>query len=165
MEPDEGDSLSTTKMKCLANIDTAMGGHVAEKLFIGSRKITTGCSSDLRGATDIAYRAVMRYGMYGEEVGYMSSSTEDLSEEMKAIIDKRVKRILQESEQRVEALLLGKGEQLRALAKNLYWYDYLDGNEMDLVLKGKTLDKERVREWKEENTSNDPSSSRPLVTF
>lgn len=47
MEPREGDSLSTTKMKCLANIDTAMGGHVAEKLFIGSRKITTGCGSDL----------------------------------------------------------------------------------------------------------------------
>jgi ATP-dependent Zn protease len=32
-----------------------MGGHVAEKLFIGTEKITTGCSSDLKGATDIAY--------------------------------------------------------------------------------------------------------------
>jgi ATP-dependent metalloprotease len=47
MEPNDGDSLSTTKLKCLANIDTAMGGHVAEKLFIGNEKITTGCSSDL----------------------------------------------------------------------------------------------------------------------
>jgi len=46
MEPNDGE-LSTTKLKCLANIDTAMGGHVAEKLFIGERKITTGCSSDL----------------------------------------------------------------------------------------------------------------------
>jgi len=55
MEPDDADMLSTTKMKCLANIDTAMGGHVAEKLFIGDRAITTGCSSDLKGATDIAY--------------------------------------------------------------------------------------------------------------
>lgn len=165
MEPDEGDSHSTTKMKCLANIDTAMGGHVAEKLFIGSRKITTGCSSDLRHATEIAYRAVMNYGMYGEDVGYMSSSTDELSEDMKAIIDARVKRILEESERRVEALLLGKGEQLRALAKNLYWYDYLDAKEMDLVLRGKALDKERVREWREENASKDPSSPRPLVTF
>jgi ATP-dependent Zn protease len=55
MQPNEEDMLSTTKLKCLANIDTAMGGHVAEKLFIGSQKITTGCSSDLKGATDIAY--------------------------------------------------------------------------------------------------------------
>jgi len=94
MEPDESDMLSTTKIKCLANIDTAMGGHVAEKLFIGSSKITTGCSSDLQGATDIAYQAVMRYGMFGEDLGYMSSRTEDLSEEMKAKIDSKVKQIL-----------------------------------------------------------------------
>jgi cell division protease FtsH len=108
-----------------------MGGHVAEKLFIGKKKITTGCLGDLQGATDIAYQAVMRFGMFGEEVGYMSSSTDDLSEEMKARIDKQVKQILQESEERVEALLLSKGSELRALAKNLYWYDYLDAKEMD----------------------------------
>ncbi len=30
MVPDESDSLSTTKEKVLANIDVAMGGHVAE---------------------------------------------------------------------------------------------------------------------------------------
>jgi ATP-dependent Zn protease len=47
MEPDESSMLSTTKMKCLANIDTAMGGQVAEKLFIGNQKITTGVSGDL----------------------------------------------------------------------------------------------------------------------
>lgn len=98
MEPDESDMLSTTKLKCLANIDTAMGGHVAEKLFIGDKKVTTGCSSDLKGATDIAYQAVMRYGMFGEDVGYMSSQTNELSEEMKAKIDSKVKQILQESE-------------------------------------------------------------------
>lgn len=47
MVPDESDSLATTKEKVIANIDTAMGGHVAEELFIGSDKVTTGCSSDL----------------------------------------------------------------------------------------------------------------------
>mmetsp|Transcript_19098 Transcript_19098/g.32572 ORF Transcript_19098/g.32572 Transcript_19098/m.32572 type:complete len:358 (+) Transcript_19098:685-1758(+) len=47
MEPDDSDMLSTTKIKCLAQIDTALGGHVAEKLFIGDKKVTTGCSSDL----------------------------------------------------------------------------------------------------------------------
>jgi len=159
MEPNESDSLSTTKMKCLARIDTAMGGHVAEKLFIGSRKITTGCSSDLQSATDVAYRAVMSYGMYGEDVGHMSSSTDELSEEMKAIIDQKVKKILEESERRVEALLLGKGDKLREIAKNLYWYDYLDAKEMEAIYKGEKLTKEKVREWKEENKSSDPSAT------
>jgi ATP-dependent Zn protease len=45
MVPD--DSSSTTKEKILADIDVAMGGHVAEKLIIGSGKITSGCGSDL----------------------------------------------------------------------------------------------------------------------
>lgn len=90
MEPSE-ESNSTTKQKVLANIDTAMGGHVAEKLFIGNKKVTTGCSGDLKGATDYAYRAVMRFGMFGEDLGYMSSSMDDLSEEMKAKVDEKVK--------------------------------------------------------------------------
>ena len=47
MEPDDSDMISTNKMKILAQIDTAMGGHVAEKLFIGEDKVTTGCSGDL----------------------------------------------------------------------------------------------------------------------
>lgn len=45
--PDESDSLATNKEKILASIDTAMGGHIAEKLFIGKEQITTGCGSDL----------------------------------------------------------------------------------------------------------------------
>jgi ATP-dependent metalloprotease len=45
MVPD--DSVSTTKEKILADIDVAMGGHVAEKLIIGASKVTSGCGGDL----------------------------------------------------------------------------------------------------------------------
>lgn len=55
---------------------------------------------------------------------------------MKAKIDAKVKQILQESEERVEKLLLDKGVQIRELSKNLYWYDYLDADEMDKIFKG-----------------------------
>ena len=41
------DSVSMTKEKILAEIDVAMGGHVAEKLIIGSGKVSSGCGSDL----------------------------------------------------------------------------------------------------------------------
>lgn len=146
MEPDESE-LSTTKIKLLASIDTAMGGHVAEKLFIGDKKVTTGCSSDLKGATDIAYQAVMRFGMFGEELGYVSADYEDLSEEMRAKIDGVVKKILNESEARVQKLLLSKGPELRELSKNLYWFDYLDAKEMETIFKGGELKKEKVRNW------------------
>ena len=36
-------------------IDSAMGGHVAEKLYIGENKVTSGCLGDLQGLTDMAY--------------------------------------------------------------------------------------------------------------
>lgn len=67
------DSVSTTKENILAEIDVAMGGHVAEKMIIGDSKITSGCSSDLQGATSMAYSAVRRAGMFGETAGYISS--------------------------------------------------------------------------------------------
>jgi ATP-dependent Zn protease len=94
MVPDESDMLSTTKEKVLANIDVAMGGHVAEKLFVGHEKVTTGCSSDLRGATNLAYEAVRRYGMFGEDAGYLSVDVKDVSQEHNALIDEQVKKIL-----------------------------------------------------------------------
>ena len=92
MVPD--DSVSWTKEKILAEIDVAMGGHVAEKLIIGDTKVTSGCSSDLQGATDMAYRAVRQYGMFGESAGYVAADPEQTSEKYNALVDKEVKTIL-----------------------------------------------------------------------
>lgn len=36
MQPDDSGSLATTKEKVLASVDVAMGGHIAEKMFIGT---------------------------------------------------------------------------------------------------------------------------------
>ena len=68
----------------------------------------------------------MRFGMFGEDIGYRSAAFEDLSEDARAKVDEKVKTLLQESEERVERLLMKKDKELRVLAKNLYWYDYLD---------------------------------------
>ena len=45
MVPDDG--VSMTKEKILADIDVAMGGHIAEKLVIGADRVTSGCGGDL----------------------------------------------------------------------------------------------------------------------
>jgi ATP-dependent Zn protease len=89
------DSVSTTKEKILADIDVAMGGHVAERLIIGSGKVTSGCGGDLQGATDLAYRAVRMFGMFGDEgAGYISAEQDQTSEKYNAMVDKHVKEIL-----------------------------------------------------------------------
>ena len=52
-------------------------------------------------------------------------------------------------------LLQSKEKELREIAKNLYWYDYLDAKEMDTIFKGKKLEnKEKVRDLKEEDKSH-----------
>lgn len=149
MEPDDSDGISMTKQKILAQIDVAMGGHIAEKLVLGDKNITSGCGSDLQGATNMAYSAVRNYGMFGEEgSSFISSSKKDTSDEYNALIDNKVREILNKSSERVTKLLKEKDFQLRELSRNLYWYDYLDAKEIDTIMKGKKLKKEKVREWK-----------------
>lgn len=105
MVPNESDSLSLTKEKVLARIDVAMGGHVAEELFIGDNFVTTGCGSDLNNATKLAYQAVRSFGMFGEDAGYISADPGSLSQEHNAHVDLKVQQILKESKQRVTKLL------------------------------------------------------------
>ena len=131
-----------------------MGGHVAEKLLIGEKKISSGCGSDLQGATNYAVSAVRGSGMFGDLAGHNRVGKDDASEEYNALVDAAVKRILEESFERVSHLLTVKDKELRNLAKALYKYDYLDAAEMDLVIRGEELSKDKevkkVRDWDKE---------------
>ena len=44
-------------------------------------------------------------------------------------------------------MLQSKEVEIRNLAKNLFWYDYLDHKEMEKVINGEELPKEKVRVW------------------
>lgn len=156
MVPNEAAEQSMNKAQILAQIDVAMGGHVAEKLIIGEKKISSGCGSDLQGATNLATYAVRQCGMFGELVGYNKVEHKEASEEYNAKCDAAVKLILEESFERVAKLLTVKDRELRNLSKNLYRYDYLDADEMDKVLRGFDISREKegqkVRDWDKESS-------------
>jgi len=148
MVPDESDGVSMSKLKVLAQIDVAMGGHIAEKMVLGENNITSGCGSDLQGATNMAYYAVRSCGMFGEEgSSFISADRKETSDDYNSSIDEKVRQILEDSSQRVTKLLEQKDSELRELSRNLFWHDYLDAKEIDLIMKGKKLDKKRVRDW------------------
>jgi len=46
MEPSESE-VAMSKEEVMAYIDVAMGGHVAEKIVLGDKLISSGCGSDL----------------------------------------------------------------------------------------------------------------------
>jgi len=135
--PDE-DKSYTSRGEMLDNIVMALGGRVAEQLFLDD--ISTGASGDIHHATDIARKMVTVYGM-SERLGpisYDSSSqsifigrdfgqTKSYSEETAAIIDAEVKKIFDESYARCIAILKEHEAELRMVADYLLVHESMEG--------------------------------------
>lgn len=95
MLPD-GDQTSMSYRQMLAELDVCMGGRIAEELIFGTENITSGASSDIQQATNIARSMVTKYG-FSDNVGivYYGGSTgqQDASSKMRDQIDEEVKRL------------------------------------------------------------------------
>jgi ATP-dependent Zn protease len=72
--------------------------------------------------------------MFGEEIGYNSTQAKESSDAYNADVDRVVKKILDESFERVSLLLTKKDKELRRLSKYLYQHDYLDSDEMERII-------------------------------
>lgn len=102
----------------------------------------------------MAQQAVRYFGMFGEDVSYISRDKNNTSDTHNGDIDKLVTKILDESFERVNALLVKRDKELRELSKQLFLHDYLDANQMDRIISGKGLDPAdkdlKVRDWDNE---------------
>ena len=67
----ERDQLSMTRAKMEADMAVAMGGRVAEEIIFGHDMVTSGASSDIQMATQLARAMVTQYGM-SEKLGPLS---------------------------------------------------------------------------------------------
>lgn len=68
----EKESYHMTKAQILAQLDTLMGGRIAEELIFGADMVTTGASDDLKRATYLATSMVRLFGM-SEKVMYINA--------------------------------------------------------------------------------------------
>ncbi|KAI4330927.1 hypothetical protein MLD38_029164 [Melastoma candidum] len=126
------DETSISKKQLLARLDVCMGGRVAEELIFGQDHITSGASSDLQTATELAQYMVSNCGM-SESIGPIHIK-ERPSAEMQSRIDAEVVKLLREAYDRVKALLKKHEKALRALANALLEYETLNAEEIKRIL-------------------------------
>ncbi|MBP7709540.1 MAG: ATP-dependent zinc metalloprotease FtsH [Rickettsiales bacterium] len=146
----EVDRFSVTRAKLHDDLVVAMGGRAAEELIFGYDQVTTGASSDISQATQMARGMVTRWGL-SDKVGTIDYSEEDgskfyaaqkvFSEETGKVIDEEVRRIVDEALQRAKQILNEKKADLEKLAKSLLEYETLSGDEIKDLLAGKEIRK------------------------
>ncbi|XVF12632.1 hypothetical protein REPUB_Repub08aG0135600 [Reevesia pubescens] len=126
------DETSISKKQLLARLDVCMGGRVAEELIFGQDHITTGASSDLNTATELAQYMVSNCGM-SDAIGPVHIK-ERPSSELQSRIDAEVVKLLREAYDRVKALLKKHEKALHALANALLEYETLGAEEIKRIL-------------------------------
>ncbi|WP_033444639.1 ATP-dependent zinc metalloprotease FtsH [Candidatus Odyssella thessalonicensis] len=143
----EGDRISMSRAKLIADIKVAMGGRIAEEMIFGEDRITTGASSDIKMATDFARRMITEWGMsnklgfqaYGEQqqeifVGQALTQRKQISERTAQIIDEEVQSLLDNCYQAATQILSHKKDKLELLAITLLECETLSGDEIKSLL-------------------------------
>ena len=140
----EQDQSYLKKSALMSHIKMAMGGYVAEKILNG--QTSTGPSSDIKQATDIARRMVTEWGM--SDLGFIALGSEgeplflgreiaqhkDFSEETAKRIDEQINKILKECMDDTTKILTEHKDQLDKLAQTLVSRETLDDNEVRELL-------------------------------
>ena len=148
----EGDRISLARDKIYADLRVACGGRIAEDLIFGNDKITTGASSDIRMATDMARRMVTEWGM-SDKLGFLAYSADEqevflgrsvsqqknMADATASIIDNEVRRIVDEAYDAATKILKKHNVELERLAEGLLEYETLDGEEIKIIVEGGTL--------------------------
>ncbi|CAI8335896.1 MAG: ATP-dependent zinc metalloprotease FtsH [PS1 clade bacterium] len=166
----ERDQLSVTRGKMKADLAVAMGGRIAEELIFGHEKVTSGASSDIQMATNMAKAMVTQYGMseemgplaYGENeqevfLGHSVARQQNMSEETQRKIDVEIRRLVEEGYDQAKSICEDKMDDLHTIAKGLLEFETLSGDEISDLLNGKTPQRDE--------TDNTPSAGGPASPF
>ena len=171
LNPPVEDKYSVYKNELKENIVMLLGGRAAEEIIFGD--VSGGASNDIQRATRIAKQMVTVYGMsealgtihFGSEhsddevfLGRDFNSSKDYSEQTAAVIDKEIKRIIDEAYAEAKKLLSEHHEKLDFIADFLVANELMDDEQFKLAMeKDATMEEvvaigeEKRRRSEEEN--------------
>jgi len=144
------DRYSESKQRLESMISSLFGGRIAEELIFGRDKVSTGASSDIKRATDIARNMVTKWGlseklgplMYAEDEGevFLGRSVtqhKNVSDETAHIIDEEIRHFIDRNYERAQQLLTENLDKLHAMADALIKYETIDAKQIDDIMSGK----------------------------
>jgi cell division protease FtsH len=149
----ERDSYSYHRDKMHANLSVAMGGRVAEEIIFGHDKVSSGASSDIQYATNLARNMVTQWGMseklgplqYEEQSeGYLGMGAAQRtfrSGSTNELIDTEIKSLVEGAHKRATDILTTHEDQLHLLAQALLEYETLSGEEINALLETGKIDR------------------------
>jgi cell division protease FtsH len=130
----ETDRYSYARDDLVGKIKVSLGGRVAEQLVYGD--VTTGAESDIQNLTKLARAMVGRWGMSeaigpvavadGAQDGFLLPGAAPVSQATQQRVDEETRRIVDEAEDDVTALLQRERHRLDALARALLQQETLD---------------------------------------
>jgi cell division protease FtsH len=132
-----------SKKEFIDDIAMSLGGYVAEKMIFGD--ITTGPSSDLQVATNLARAMVTRFGMsdligpiaLGNDGGrpvFGEAPEKDYSEAIAGKVDAEVSRIINDGLISAEKVLTENKKALKAIADKLIEVETLEKDEYEKII-------------------------------
>ena len=146
------DRFMMSRGQLMAQLAMMLGGRAAERVIF--EEITTGASNDLERVTQTAKQMVTRYGM-SEKLGPMAlghangqvfmgrdfNAQPDYSDEIAFQIDKEIRRIVDESYDTAEDLLVRNRALLDKLSKELIEYETVDSKHLARLVEEYAVDK------------------------
>ena len=146
----EKDEMFNTKGRMLQEIVVDLGGRVAEEQIFDD--ITTGASQDIKQATAMAKAMVTKYGM-SEEIGLISYDDEDnevfigrdlahakgYGENVATLIDKEVKRIIDECYVKAREIIAEYDDVLHKCAELLLEKEKISRSEFEALFENREL--------------------------
>jgi cell division protease FtsH len=162
-----------SKEDLLRSLCMLMGGRAAE--FLVFNHFTTGASNDIERATGLARRMVCELGMsenlgpltFGKKeemvfLGREISSHKDYSEQTAELIDKEVRQMVEAAYDRSITLLRENLDKLALIANALLEREVLDGDQMERLLRGETLEPLMTESQKaERETTPEEKAAKP----
>ncbi|MBR4110971.1 MAG: ATP-dependent zinc metalloprotease FtsH [Clostridia bacterium] len=141
------DKSFMSKSEMEDKIVSLLGGRVAEQLVLND--ISTGASNDIERASKIARSMVMRYGM-SEKLGTITfgndqeevflgrdiNNVKNYSDEIAAVIDVEVKRIIDNGYARAKSILESQMNKLHTVANVLLEKEKIEGEEFEAIMRG-----------------------------